>query len=290
MGFFSFIDEIDEAITGVAADVLGESTTDALGLTNYAGEAAADATQAASDAQLAFDRESLDYLKETEAIPQMAREGATTTLSGLYGLEGGTGSQQTFIDQAKASPLYAAIMGGQQAGEESILRNQAMTGGFRSGSTQANLYDYNTQLSNQALLESYNQNVSGLQSLAKLPSNANQIASGISGLGTTTAQGITGSAQALQAGQQQQGQNLMNTGMTAFQLFSDIRLKENIRRVGNFNGHEWFEWDWNDEAKDLGLEGHSEGVMAHLVYEYKPEIISEDQGYIMVDYSKLGGH
>jgi hypothetical protein len=290
MGFFSFISDVDDAIIEGGTSVFGESAMDSLGLTNYAGEAAADATQAASDAQLAFQRESLDYLKEREAIPQQFREGAITSLGGLAGLEGGEGSQQTFIDQAKASPLYSAIMGGQQAGEESILRNQAMTGGFRSGSTQANLYDYNTNLSNQALLESYNQQVSGLQGLAGLPSNANQIASGITGLGTTTALGISGSSQALLAGQQQQGQNLMNTGMTALQLFSDIRLKENIQHVGKFNGHEWFEWDWNNEAKGLGLEGRSEGVMAHLVYEYKPEIISEDQGYIMVDYSQLGGH
>ena len=150
-------------------------------------------------------------------------------------------------------------MSGQEAGEESILRNRSMTGGFRSGGTQSNLYDYNVQLQNKALLESYNQQLQGLTGLAGLPSNANQIASMTGGIGQTLGQGIStaggirgqgqiAGAQAQQAGNQQWGNNMMgmaNLGIQAYGAginFSDRRLKKNLEKIGEVNGHNWYMW------------------------------------------------
>ena len=93
---------------------------------------AADTSIQASQTTAQSQREALDYLKEINAVPQQFKEGALKGLGGLYGLEGGTGSQQELIDKAISSPLYKAIMGGQKFGEEAILRNASMTGGFRS--------------------------------------------------------------------------------------------------------------------------------------------------------------
>jgi len=94
----------------------------------------------------------LDYLIESERLPRQYRESALSGLAGAYGLDGGAGSQQQFIEQAIMSPLYQNLLGGREAGEEAILRSAGMTGGLRSGNVQENLYDYNTQLQNQALL------------------------------------------------------------------------------------------------------------------------------------------
>jgi len=145
----------------------------------------------AADTAASYQQQALDYLQEREAIPQQFREGALQSLGGLYGLEGGTGNQQELIDQAKNSPLYSSIMGGQQAGEEAIMRNASATGGLRSGNVQSNMYEYNTQLQNTALLESYNQQVSGLSGLAGLSSNDTAIADAMTGIGETYASGIT---------------------------------------------------------------------------------------------------
>lgn len=252
------------------------------------GDDAADASIEASNIQAKYQREALDYLKEREAIPQQFREGALEGLGGLYGLEGGTGDQQALIDRAISSPLYQAIIGGQEVGEESILRSAAMTGGFRSGNIQENLYDYNVQLQNKALLESYNQQLQGLTGLAGLPSGASQIATQTAGIGQTLSQGQIAAAQAQQAGTQQGFGNLMGLGQLGIAMFSDRRLKKNLEKIGEVNGHNWYMWDWNVVANKMGLDGKSEGVLADELVKTNPECIGIKDGFMFVDYTKLG--
>jgi len=258
-----------------------------------AAEQAARASTQAAGTTAAAQREALDYLKEREALPQQFREGALKGLGGLYGLEGGTGDQQKMIDRAIQSPLYQAIMGGKEAGEESILRSASATGGLRSGDVQSNLYDYNTQLSNKALLESYNQQLQGLQGMAGLPSYAPQIAQGTAQIGQTLGQGQVASAQALQQGAQSETSNifgLAELGIGAYDvgLFSDRRLKKNITKVGEVNGHNYYHWDWNMVAEKMGLKGKSEGVLADEVYKTDPDCILINNGFLMVNYTRLG--
>lgn len=263
---------------------------------------AAEATIAGAEIQAESQREALGYLKEREALPRQFSEAALKGLGGLYGLPGGTGDQQELIDRAISSPLYQSIMGGQEAGEEAILRSAAATGGLRSGNVQENLYDYNTQLQNKALLESYNQQLQGLVGLAGLPSNAKQIAQGMSGIGQTLGQGQVSAGnilsqgqiaagQAIQSGQQQGFGNLMglgNLGLAAYAAFSDRRLKNNIEKIDEVNGYNWYMWDWNIVANKMGLEGKSEGVLADEFVDTHPDCIGIKDGFIVVDYVKLG--
>lgn len=271
---------------GAVDDVVGVAT---LGLveTDFAGEGsggeASSAINEAANTQAAYQREALAYLKEREQLPQQFREGALTRLGGIAGLAGGDGSQREMIDKAKASPLYASLLEG---GEEAVLRNRSMTGGMRSGGAISDVKD----VQNHALLTSYNEQMNGLRGLAALPSNANAIAQGTAGIGQTLSQGqIAGSQAQIQA--QNNGFNqLMGIGQLATSsagAFSDIRLKENIRLVGMFGGHNWYEWEWNKEAANVGLFGDSEGVMAHEVFEVQPELIGSRDGYITVNYQEL---
>lgn len=258
-----------------------------------AGSAAAQSSVQAAKIQADFQREALDYLKESEALPQQFREGALTTLGGLYGLEGGEGSQQELIDAAKASPLYGAIMGGLDASEEAILRNAGATGGLRSGNVQQALADNAEQLQNSALLSSYQDQLSGIQGLAGLSSNANQIAQQMSSIGTTLGQGQVAAANAQAAAEQNATNNLLGLGglgLGAIAAFSDVRLKRDIEPAGMRNGLNWYKWTWSDEAADLGLSGDGEGVMAHEVAESHPEAIRTNGEFLMVDYSKLEAH
>jgi hypothetical protein len=72
-------------------------------------------------------------------------------------------------------------------------------------------------------------------------------------------------------------------------MFSDIRLKENIRPLGaTKSGHKVYEWDWNDAAKGLGLEGRARGVIAQEVMETRPDLVMTDEsGYLKVNYGGI---
>lgn len=279
------------------------------------GEDVQDEIIAASTEQAEAQREGLEYLKEREKLPTEVRDVALLGLQKEFkGIERpdisqtDAVSQQRMVDKARGSPLFAAIMGGREAGEESIARTASATGGLRSGGTQEAFYDYNVELENQALVSAYNeqraldesqyekefqqysQQIGGLQGLAQLPSSANAIAAMTGGIGQTLAQGKIAALQSGQVSQQQGTQNMMgmaNLGLQAYSAFSDIRLKDNVEFLEERNGHRYYKWDWNEEAEKLGLHGETEGVMAHELVEYMPQAIGAKDGYITVAYDML---
>jgi hypothetical protein len=235
------------------------------------GDAAADAAKSAAKTTAKYQTEALDYLKQKEAIPQKFRESA----------------QEKFFSGLESSPIYSGIMSGQRAGEESILRNAAATGGLRSGNAQYNLADYNTRLKNDALLSAYNNQVSGLQGLAGLPSMAPQIANMTAGVGQTLGQGQVAAAQAQAQGQQNMFGNLMGLGQLGLMAFSDILLKDNIHKAGEENGINYYTWDWNEKAKELGMAGSAIGVLAQEIEQTRPDLVVIIAGYKAVNYGGL---
>lgn len=256
--------------------------TNAIGLsdTNAAGNAA----KKAAGVQAGYQEQALAYLKEREKIPQALREGALTGLGGEYGLtigpDGKAVMSGSVLDRATASPFYTEAV---RIGEDAVLRNASATGGLRSGSASENLANVNQQ----ALLQSYQTQLQGLQGLSSLPSNANNIAGMTQGVGQTYAQGITAQAQANEAAQNQNFSQLAGFGQI-FAGFSDVSLKQNITHLGERNGHKWYSWTWNDAAKALGLSGDSQGVIAQDVQKYRPDAVSERGGYLTVNYELLG--
>jgi hypothetical protein len=217
--------------------------------------------------------EALNYLKERERLPSQFREGALTQLGGLYGLEGGDPNAAQNIQN---NPIFQATQGMLPQQEEAILRNQSATGALRGGGTDMMLAE--NQRNNQ--LQAYQNTIGGLQGLSNLQSYAPQIAQGIAGVSNTLAQGRIAGAQA----RQEALGGLVQGGAAAF---SDIRLKDNIKPVGKRYGQDWFTWDWNAAAADLGLRGTSEGVIADLVEKSHPELVGESNGYKTVNYLEL---
>lgn len=292
----------------VATAIVGTGLVSA-GVSYFSGQKASDdakdaaktaskTSMSAAEIEAQSQREALDYFKEREAIPQQFRDEALANLGGLYGLEGGEGSQQELIDQAIGSPLYQSIMSGGQFGEEAIMRNAGMTGGLRSGNVQGNMYDYNVRLQNRALLESYNQQLQGLTGLAGIPSNASQVAEMMSGIGTTQAGGVydagmaeslgqVASGQAKQAGTQNAMNNLLGFGGMAV-MYSDRRLKTNIVKVGEINGYNFYSFDWNSIANKMGLTGSTCGCMADEVFDRVPNAVFLKDNFMMVNYSMIG--
>jgi hypothetical protein len=278
---------------GSIGDLFGGSAAgDLFGGDDDAGDAAIEASQIQAD----YQREALDYLKETEALPQTYREGALQALGAEYGFttdaEGNVvPSDQSITERVKSGEVYQSLLGGQAAGEEAILRQASATGGLRSGNVQEALYDYNTQLENEAFLTAYNQQVQGLQGLAGLPSLATSIASGTSDIGTTLGQGIVAEAQAEQAASQQGVSNALsaaNLALVAASTFSDRRLKTNIRFIGNRQGIPFYRWTWNARAQTMGFTGECEGVIAQEVEKIKPDAVYQlPNGYLAVDMAKI---
>lgn len=314
---------------------------------DQSGWALAGGLGAATDLETDAQREALAYLQEREALPQGLREGALTGLGGLFSPDGDMAGQQAMIDRAIASPLYRSILGGKEAGEEAILRSAGATGGLRSGDVQSNLYDYNVQLENQALLESYNQQLEGLIGLSGLPSGATDIANLMTSIGGTEAvgkrqqilgllnateagrralasgdmaaieqilkgdiastealaggklsyssilaEGQVAGAQAEQVASQQGIGNLMGLGQLGVAaygagMFSDRRLKKNIKKVGEVNGFNWYSFDWNMVANKMGLIGSCMGIMADEVFKKIPEAVTLKNSFMFVDYKEV---
>lgn len=265
----------------------------------FGADDAADAATEAANVQAGAQTEALDYLREREAIPTGIRDEALQGLGGYYQVPDQQMTQGQLIEQAMASPLYKAIMDTRDAGNEAILKTASATGGLRSGGSQKDIYDYNLDLSNKALLTSFNQaqqrqdaerllNLQGLGGLAGINTNEGAIANMMSGIGATKAAGITGAAQAKAQGTNNALDTILGAGQALATVFSDIRLKEDIRFLGRSHGINWYGWTWNEHAKELGLEGECSGVLAHEAYEIYPNAVSEKDGFLQINYSKIG--
>jgi hypothetical protein len=69
---------------------------------------------------------------------------------------------------------------------------------------------------------------------------------------------------------------------------SDKRLKENVTYIGKSGKHNVYSWEWNDKAKELGINTPNIGVMAQEVMEINPDAVSmNDNGYLQVNYGAL---
>lgn len=71
--------------------------------------------------------------------------------------------------------------------------------------------------------------------------------------------------------------------------YSDVRLKENITKVGSLDsGINLYTWDWTEEGKRLAGDTPTVGVLAQEVQQVMPEAVTRgDHGYLTVNYSKL---
>lgn len=264
---------------------------------------AANAAKDASKAQLAGQQTQLDYLKERDAVTNRTKDASLKGLGGLYGLPGFDNTID-LANVAMESPIYKAMSGqidqSLADNENQAGANASASGFLRSGVLADALAKYRERAGvdkASALGSVYNQYLAGIQSLAGAPTNANQIGNVMGQMGETNAAGqlATGQIQANKLS------DMFNSGVsgakTGNQLseymktqgisYSDIRLKENIQYIGELFGHRWFKWKWNKEAEKLGLKGNGEGVMAHLVQKYAPNVIGENSGYMTVNYNAI---
>ena len=95
----------------------------------------------------------------------------------------------------------------------------------------------------------------------------------------------------------QQGPDLLGSAVQgataaamAYAMSSDIRLKENIVKIGKYgSGLNMYTWDWNEEGKKIAHPDQpTVGVMAQEAMLVFPEAVMKgDDGYLRVDYGRI---
>lgn len=193
-------------------------------------------------------------------------------------------AQFEFLQQ---NPLFQLSL---DEAQRQTQQSAAAGGRLSAGDTLQRLAQ-NVLTSAQPLIGQQQQNIAGLldfgRGLATTQAGietgtAQQVSPLLQDIGNIRSAGRVGAATAEAAGTQ-------NLIQTAGLLFSDERLKENIKPKGRKNGSEWFSWTWNKLAMDLfGLEGISNGVIAQNVIKTHPGSVIMDRGYMKVNYTALG--
>jgi hypothetical protein len=84
--------------------------------------------------------------------------------------------------------------------------------------------------------------------------------------------------------------SVVGAALPAIIASSDIRLKTNIEKIGEFSPViDLYRWEWNEVAEKLGVDNQpTVGVLAQELIEYRPDLVlMADDGYFRVNYSGL---
>jgi len=144
-----------------------------------------------------------------------------------------------------------------------------------------------------------NARIAQIESNNRLRANLANIAQGVYGGALEGMGSAASNAQARSAAYQnakataraqntQMAGQLASAAMLAWAI-SDIRLKEAIEYLGKSSkGYNIYTWNWNDEARELGIDDPTTGVIAQEIQEIKPEAVhTGSHGYLMVNYGVL---
>lgn len=212
--------------------------------------------------------------------------------SGVLGNE----AQSQFYQDFQEAPGTAWQ---REQGLRAVNRQMQARGGLGGGSRLKAITEFSQNLANQTMGDRLNQ----LGGLAQTDLGlASQMAGLRTGLGSNVAQGFTQAGAARTQGEiagagltnqfygnvlNMAGQALGGSGLVP----SDHRLKTNIQFVDNISGVNWYEWDWNDAAQELGLGDEPQfGVIAQEVRQTHPKcVIVHHDGYLRVNYERLLG-
>ena len=226
-------------------------------------------------------------LEQQQAL--LGLRGPEAQRAAIAGIEGGAGYQAQV-----------------QAGEEALLQRASATGGLRGGNIQSALAQFRPQMLQQEIERQYGR-LGGMADIGRVTQqNLAQIGqssaagTGSAGLqtGTNVANLLSQQGAALAGGElgeakaygqlfnlpaQFLGMQMGGGKAGGFgNLFSDIRLKKNIKKISTrsdgLNVYE-FEYIWGG--------GRQVGLMAQEVQGVYPDAVSESGGYLMVNYSKV---
>ena len=207
----------------------------------------------------------------------------------LAGLQAGQGLQQD---------AFGRVMGATQ-GREGIA-GRGFSEGLQAIMSQVGIGQQGFQDLMQSQQQGANIGFGAGQQAGQLSQLPLAFLQAMQGIGTTSSNSLLGAASGFQANAEltqaasqankQMGVDLIGgvaQGMTAG--VSDVRLKEDIVKIGSLGDLNVYKWNWNDIAKSLGVNDPTIGVIAQEAREIYPEAVSvADNGYLQVDYSLVG--
>ena len=226
------------------------------------------------------------YFAEQQAmldpVFQAERQQLTSDLfgSGRLGLQlGGVQPEAAGLAEAQAQALTNAAMQARQMamGEQQQMFGQALQG-----------YGTNIQAQQQQLANL----LGGFQGAFGTAQAIGGIEQGLIG----QAAGLEEAVRKAQYGAAQAGSALRAPQRTDYGMLggflsglSDVRLKENITKIGKIGDINFYSWNWSDKAIEMGAENNpTVGVMAQELLETMPEAVTmAEDGYYRVDYSKV---
>lgn len=279
----SLLNSVVEISTlGLVSDVTGQEA--AAGAAREAGQLQA----TAAEQGIAETRRQFDVTQESLRPFQEAGVSALGQQQALLGLSGRESQQQAFAG-LEQSPGQQFL---QQRAQRNLLRNASAIGGLGGGNVRSALVQQGVGFAQQDLQNQFGslgqlagQGQSAATNIGQFGQQAaGQISQGIQGASQARASGILGAQQADALATQQ----VLQLGSAAASAFSDMRLKKNIKKVGETNGHNWYSWTWNGLANKLGLYGEDNGVIANEIKITNPHLIAERSGFLTVNYSGLG--
>ena len=213
------------------------------------------------------------------------------------GLEVGSHAYNTELDRLKRSQtdarMQAILAGGTEESRQVGMNSQLQSLGFSQGLQGA---QFDNQVRQQMLSELLLQRNTPLNELNSLRTGSQVSMPNFQGYYTNNATPApifdaaqsTGNYNMAAWQQQQAGANALLGGLAALGgagiiRYSDARLKEDIRLIGQTpGGVNLYSWKWKDGS------GEDSGVIAQEVVLSHPEAVSTDtSGFLMVDYSKL---
>lgn len=239
-----------------------------------------------------FTNTTKDYLGQSLGFLQPYAQAGGQTLDLLGNALGinGNGPQQSFFSNLQTEPGYAS---GQAAGIDALDKSAAARGMLRSGGQQRDLYSFGNRYMNDYANNRISQlgglltpTMGAAGSSADLTNQAgNNIAGAQFGTGQLFANNATNTGNALAQSRGIGINNILgalNAGANIAKsaaMFSDIRLKENIRKVGMLdNGLPVYVYNYKGSNMPMI------GVMAQDVEKVRPEAVSEIGGYKAIRY------
>ena len=267
------------------------SVTDAVGLTDHKGsKKAAKESAKAADRSYELTKEELDFQKEQYADWKSIYGPLQEDLGTYFkNLNGGTLS----------APHIQAIQAESQKAQEQINQQLAQRG-LSGGGLEAKLLNQNIFSAGmqKAAARASGETLAAQQKLgfiglglgqgSQMLGNTAQVSSS----GASSQSSISGSQAGLSGHLGTASMNatgdVIGAGIAAgAEMFSDIRLKDDITLVNSISGINFYTWLWNTAANAIGLSGSSFGVIAQEVQSIVPDSVISKGDYLAVDYSKI---
>lgn len=240
-------------------------------LRDLTGRTAVDAASNAGDVQVQGSIEASQLLDPFQQIGQQGLDQANFLTD--------PNAQFDFLQN---NPLFQMSL---DNANQNTLGMAAAQGRLSSGDTLQQLSN-NTLLAAQPLIGQQKQSIGDLLNFG-LTTAGNQ-GNLRTGQAAAEAGGIIGAANA----RGQRAQNVLDLGGQAapglLSMFSDPKLKTNIKPVGIKNGFNTYTWTWNKAANAIGLQGLGSGVMADEVKQKMPNAIGTRDGFMTVNYDMIG--